>query len=160
MNKYFDGEIPTNVAFKTEFDDDLRNVAEEQINEVESKMDEYHVSEAIQALWKYIARTNKYIDETAPWVLAKEEDKEPLKTVMANLAEALRKIAIMIRPFMPETSSKMIEQLGIDEECASWDKLKDYNVIKPGTKVVSQGKPLFVRLEKDEIEYIKDKMHS
>ncbi len=161
MNKYFGGEIPTGVTFKTEFDDDLKDVAKAQIEEVENKMDEYHVSEAIQALWKYIARTNKYIDETAPWVLAKEEDKEPLKAVMANLAEALRKIAIMVRPYMPETSAKMIEQLGIDAECATWDKLKDYDVIKPGTKVVAQGKPLFVRLDKDEeVEYIKNKMHS
>ncbi len=161
MNKYFDGEIPTNVQYETEYDEDLKKVAETQIKELEDKMDEFHVSEAIQSLWKYISRTNKYIDETAPWVLAKDENKEPLKAVMANLAEALRKIAIMVRPYMPESSESIIEQLGISKDDAKWESLNNYNIIRPGTKVIPQGKPLFVRLDKDEeVEFIKDKMHS
>ena len=160
INKYFDGVIPTEFSYKTEFDDSLREFAIEQINEVENKMDEYHVSEAIQALWKYISRVNKYIDETTPWILAKEENKEPLMAVMYNLAEALRKIAIMCKPFIANSAKEILSQLGIDDKDATWDNLRDFNTIKPNTKVVSQGKPLFVRLEKDEIEYIKDKMHS
>ena len=121
-------------------------------------MDNYHVSNAIQEIWKYIARTNKYIDETAPWVLAKE-GKEELKSVMFNLAEALRKIAIMSASFIPESSKKILNQLGIEEKDATWENLYNFDVIKPDTKVIKQGEPLFVRLDKEEeIEYIKSAM--
>lgn len=160
INKYFDGVIPVDIKEETEFDSILREFAEEQINKVEEYMDDYHVSQAIQELWKYIARVNKYIDETAPWVLAKDENsKEKLKSVMFNLAEALRKIAIMTVPFIPNTSNEILKQLSIYKEDASWDNLRDYNAIKQGTKVVEKGEPLFVRLDKEEeIEYIKSQM--
>ena len=92
-------------------------------------MDTFHISNAIQELWKYIARVNKYIDETQPWVLAKEERTEELKSVMFNLAEALRKIAIMAVPYIPNSSRKILSQLGIKEEDAKWDNLYDYNII-------------------------------
>ncbi len=159
INKYFDGVIPTDLKAKTEFDEDLKKVADEQISSLEKNMDNLYVSDAIQDLWKYIARTNKYIDETAPWVLSKEEKTEELKAVMFNLAEALRKIAILLVPYMPGTSKEILSQLGIDEKDANWDNLRDYNVIKPDTKVIAQGKPLFVRLDsEEEIEYIKSIM--
>ena len=160
INKYFDGVIPVSFKEETEFDSLLREFAEEQINKVEEYMDDYHVSQAIQELWKYIARVNKYIDETAPWVLAKNENQnEKLKSVMFNLAESLRKIAIMTTPFIPNTSKEILKQLSILSEDASWDNLRDYNAIKEGTKVVEKGEPLFVRLDKEEeIEYIKSQM--
>ena len=80
---------------------------------------------------------------------------------MYNLAESLRKIAIMCTPFLVNSSKEIINQLGMSEEDATWDNLRNHNIIKSNTKVVSQGKPLFVRLDKDEeIEYIKTKMHS
>jgi len=158
LNKYYQGVIPTDITVTTEFDSVLQEFAKEQIAKVEENMDNYHVSNATQELWKYIARTNKYIDETAPWVLAKE-GKEELKAVMFNLSEALRKIAIMSAPFIPESSKKILNQLGIDEKDATWDSLYKFDVIKPCTKVIAQGKPLFVRLDKDEeIEYIKSAM--
>lgn len=158
INKYYGGTIPTDITKNTEFDELLQQFAKEQIAKVEENMDNYHVSNAIQELWKYIARTNKYIDETMPWSLAKE-GKEELKSVMFNLAEALRKIAIMSAPFMPESSKKILNQLGIDEKDALWDSLYKFDVIKAGTKVIAQGEPLFVRLDKEaEIEYIKSKM--
>ena len=158
INKYYGGTIPTDITKNTEFDEVLQQFAKEQIDKVEENMDNYHISNAIQELWKYIARTNKYIDETAPWVLAKE-GKEELKAVMFNLAEALRKIAIMSAPFIPESSKKILNQLGINEKDATWDSLYSFDVIKAGTKVISQGEPLFVRLEKEEeIEYIKSAM--
>ena len=161
MNKYFDGVIPTDVKCETDFDESLKEFASQQIDELENKMDAYHVSEAIQALWKYISRVNKYIDETSPWILAKENDTELLEAVMANLAEALRKIAIMSKPFIPNSSKEILNQLGISEDNATWDNLKDYDVIKSETKVTSNAKPLFVRLDKEEeIEYIRNKMHS
>ena len=125
-------------------------------------MDTYHVSNALVELWAIIARTNKYIDETAPWALAKSEeeaDKEKLKSVMFHLAENLRKVAILLAPFMPETADKMLSQLGIDTENKAWDLAKVDNVIKEGTKVITQGEPLFVRLDRDEeIEFIKASM--
>ncbi len=158
LNKYYGGVIPTDITKNTEFDAILQEFAKEQIAKVEENMDNYHVSNAIQELWKYIARTNKYIDETAPWALAKE-GKEELKAVMFNLAEALRKIAIMSLPVIPDSSKKILNQLGIDEKDATWDSLYRFDVIKPETKVITQGEPLFVRLDKDEeIEYIKNAM--
>ena len=123
-------------------------------------MDDYHISDAIQSIWSYIARTNKYIDETAPWILAKsDDDKEKLKSVMFNLADSLVKIAIMIKPIMNETSNKILEQLGLSKELV-WDDLYKENLIPEKTKVVSKSDILFVRLDKDEeIEYIKNAMH-
>ena len=129
---------------------------------VENNMDTYHVSNAISDIWAIIARTNKYIDETAPWTLSKsenEQEKEKLKSVMFHLAENLRKIAILITPIMPETSNKMLAQLGLTEQDKEWETLNNNNQIKPETKVISKGEPLFVRLEKEEeIEYIKNAM--
>lgn len=160
MNKYFNGVIPTDIKEHTDFDDDFQKFGLEQIKQVEDKMDEYHVSEAIQEVWKYISRANKYIDETTPWILAKEENKEPLKAVMFNLAESLRKISILITPFLVNSSKEIKNQLGIDEKDANWDNLRDFDVIKKDTKVIEKGKPLFVRLDKEEEElYIKEKMH-
>ena len=71
INKYFDGQIPTEITEKTEFDDSLKSFFEEKLKEVENYMDDYHISDAIQSIWSYIARTKKYIDETSPWILAK-----------------------------------------------------------------------------------------
>ena len=160
INKYFDGVIPTDITENTEFDASLQQCAKEQIEKVEEYMDIYHVRDAIQELWKYISRTNKYIDETAPWILAKEENTEKLKAVMFNLAEALRKIAILSQPYIANSSKKILEQLGIDKKDATWDSLNKYDVIKEGTKVVAKGEPLFIRLDKEEeIEYIKAAMH-
>ena len=160
INKYFDGKIPVDIKERTEFDESLEKFFKEKLTEVESYMDEYHVSDAIQSVWSYIARTNKYIDETAPWALAKEEEsREKLKDVMYQLAEALRKIAILIRPYMPGTSIKILEQLGLNTD-VSWDDLYIQNAILEGTKVVEKPEILFARLDKEvEIEYIKNSMH-
>ena len=158
INKYFNGIIPTKITENTIFDEDLKQVAKEQISKLEEDMDSYHISNAIQDLWKYISRTNKYIDETAPWILAKEGKIEQLKSVMFNLAEALRKIAIMSAIYIPNSSEKILNQLGINQKDANWDNLYDNNIIKENTKVIEHGEPLFVRLEKEEIEYIKNSM--
>lgn len=158
MNKYFNGEIPSKIIEHTEFDKELENFAKETIEKYAEDMDSYHVSNGIQTLWKYIARTNKYIDETEPWVLAKEENKEKLKAVMNSLAEALRKIAIMSRPIIPVSSKEILKQLGINEEDCTWESI-NINNIKENTKVISQGQPLFIRLDKEtEIEYIRNSM--
>ena len=107
-----------------------------------------------------IARTNKYIDETAPWTLAKEEQTERLAVVMYHLVENLRKIAILIRPFMKNTSDSIFQQLGIKEEnLKQWDTLKEEHGLPNGIKVIEKGEPLFMRLDVEtEIEYIKNAM--
>lgn len=160
MNKYFEGTIPTNITERTDFDDNLENYTKEQISKVEEQMDTYHVSNALAEIWALIGRTNKYIDETAPWTLSKsEEGTEKLKSVMNHLAENLRKIAILLVPFMPQTSEKMLVQLGISKETATWDSMNSNSEIPENTKVISKGEPLFVRLEREEeIEYIKNAM--
>ena len=161
INKYFNGVIPTEINEKTEFDDTLHEFAKEQIKKIEEEMDSYHVSIAIQELWKYISRVNKYIDETAPWILVKEEKTEKLKSVMFNLAEALRKISIILEAFMPNSANEILNQLGISNKENMWDTLNSYNEIKEGTTVIKQGIPLFSRLDKaEEIEYIKNKMNN
>ena len=157
MNKYFDGIIPTNITINTDFDEQLEVFIKEKINSFERNMDTYHVSNALIDLWSIISRTNKYIDETSPWILVKE-DTEKLKSVMFHLAETLRKIAILLKPFMYNTSISILNQLNIDEE-GTWESLLSSNIINENTKVIEKGEPLFVRLDKDEeIEYIKNKM--
>lgn len=160
MNKYFEGTIPTNITERTDFDNNLENYTKEQISKVEEQMDTYHVSNALAEIWALIGRTNKYIDETAPWTLSKSEDgTEKLKSVMNHLAENLRKIAILLVPFMPQTSEKMLDQLGISKETATWDSMNSNSEIPENTNVISKGEPLFVRLEREEeIEYIKNAM--
>ena len=125
-------------------------------------MDTYHISNALTELWAIIARANKYIDETAPWALVKsenEEDKEKLKSVMFHLAESLRKIAILLTPFMPSKSDEILKQLNLSTENKAWDLVYSDNEIPENTKVASKCEPLFARLDRDEeIEYIKSNM--
>ncbi len=162
MNKYFKGIIPTNISARTDFDDSLEEFTKNQITKIEENMDTYHVSNALVELWAIIARTNKYIDETEPWKLSKselEEDNEKLKSAMFHLAESLRKIAILLTPFMPGTSAEILKQLNISSENMNWDLAYSDNEIKENTKVIEKGEPLFVRLDKDEeMEYIKSSM--
>lgn len=117
------------------------------------------VANSLQEIWSLVSRTNKYVDETAPWVLAKEEDNEKLEACIYHLIENLRKIAILLTPFMPETSENILKQLGIEaNELKTWESLFKYDQIKD-TKVIKKGEPLFMRLNADEeIEYIKEGM--
>lgn len=160
INKYFDGEIPAYKANVTEFDETLVAFAKDTLQKVEEAMENMEFSVALSTIWQLISRTNKYIDETQPWVLAKDEnDREKLASVMAHLAEVLRQTAIMLKPFLTETPDKMFEQLGvIAEEYKTWDSLSTIGCIPVGTKV-AKGQPLFPRLEVEvEVEYIKEKM--
>ncbi len=160
INKYFDGIIPEKQKDnENEIDKNLENYTNEQLIKIEELLDTYHISNGLMEIWAIIARTNKYIDETMPWSLAKEENKERLSIVMYNLAENLRKIAILITPFLPKTANKMFIQLGItNSEQKTWDSIKNAT-IESGVKVIEKGEPLFVRLEKDvEIEYIRNNM--
>ena len=161
VNKYFGGVIPTKFTQGTEFDSELEKFTSEKIKQVEACMDNYNISNALENIWSIIARTNKYIDETAPWALAKNEDKEKLGAVMYHLCENLRKIAIMVMPVMANTGKDILRQLGIEKENISWKKLEDKNAIKEGTKVIEKGEPLFLRLDmEEEVSYIKEQMKS
>ena len=160
INKYFDGTIQTNLNAKTEFDGELEKFTAQKIQAVEQCMDSYHISNALENIWSIISRTNKYIDETAPWVLAKNDEKDKLESVMYHLSENLRKIAIMIMPIMNNTSKAILRQLGIKEkELNEWESIKNGLRIKDGTKVIEKGEPLFMRLDiDDEVSYIKSQM--
>lgn len=163
MNKYFEGIIPNYVGQKNEVDSSIEETVKEQIKAFEESMESLHISNALGEIWTIISKSNKYIDETAPWVLAKsenEEDKEKLKSVMYHLVENLRTVAVVLQPFMPETAEKMFKQLGLDkEEFKTWESLNEYEKIG-GQKVIEKGEPLFMRLDmEEEVEFIKQGMN-
>jgi len=145
IEKYFEGILPK-PSQKEEVDDDLINTAQNLPKTVEEYMDKLQFSNALIEIWKLVRRANKYIDETMPWILAKDESKkERLGTVLYNLAEALRFIAILISPFMPNTPQKMFEQLGIEKDLTTWESLK-FGLLKEGTKV-KRGEIIFPRID-------------
>lgn len=161
INKYFGGEIPVYVGQVTEFDQTLEDFIQSTVEKVEKNFEDMQFSIVLADIWALVARTNKYIDETAPWVLAKDEaNKDKLASVMNHLAESLRQIAIMIEPFMPRTTPQIFTQLGIEGEASkAWDSLTKFDTLAEGTKVVEKGTPIFPRLEVEvEVEYIKDQM--
>ncbi len=161
INKYFNGEIPSYEGIVTPFDQDLLNVNTEAVKKYEEAMENMEFSVALASIWLLISRTNKYIDETEPWILAKDEEKRhELGSVMVHLAESLRRAAILLQPFLTQTPKKIFEQLNItDEQFQTWESLETFGNIPSETKVVSKGRPIFPRLEmEEEIQYIKDQM--
>ena len=158
-NKYFGGNIPAYNGKPNDVDEEIEKFAIDTTEKFEKAIDEFEISNTLQVVWDLISRTNKYIDETAPWVLAKEEDKTKLEGCIYHLIENLRRIAIYLNPFMEETSDSIFRQLGItNQDLKSWDSLKDYTQIKD-IKVIEKGEPLFMRLNADEeIECIKEVM--
>jgi methionyl-tRNA synthetase len=160
IEKYFNGEIPAYQASETEVDRELEQFAKDTIKKVEDAMENMQFSIALSSLWQYISRTNKYIDETQPWVLAKdEENNERLGNVMAHLAESLRKTAVMLQPFLTEAPTEIFRQLNItDESLKVWDSVYKDGQIQVGTSV-QKGDPIFPRLDVEkEIEAIKAMM--
>ncbi|WP_342507659.1 methionine--tRNA ligase [Sporosarcina sp. FSL K6-2383] len=160
INKYFDGNIPTTGLVATEYDASLKDFITKTVEKYEASMEDMQFSTVLSELWALVSRTNKYIDETSPWVLAKEEaDNGKLASVMAHLAISLRHIAVLLQPFMTESPKQIMSQLGLDEALLAWDTLGQFDVIPAGTKVVDKGVPIFPRLDSDvEIVYIRDQM--
>ncbi|GIN22950.1 methionine--tRNA ligase [Siminovitchia fordii] len=161
INKYFNGEIPSYKGNVTPFDQELLDMNTEAVKKYEEAMENMEFSVALSSVWQLISRTNKYIDETEPWMLAKDEEKrEELGSVMVHLAESLRRAAILLQPFLTQTPKKIFDQLNItDEQFQTWESLEAFGNIPSQTKVVSKGKPIFPRLEmEEEIQYIKDQM--
>lgn len=158
INKYFGGQVPAYVENVTSFDADLAKVVEENIAEYHKQMNAVDYPRALEAVWNIISRTNKYIDETAPWVLAKEDgDKEQLAAVMAHLAASLRVVAHLIQPFMMNTSNAIMEQLGLGLDF----DLENLTLagFPENVTVVTKGTPIFPRLDmEEEIAYIQSQM--
>lgn len=159
IQKYFDGEIGSYEGNVTDFDSELSTVAGETVKAYEKAMENMEFSVALSTLWQLISRTNKYIDETAPWVLAKDQEKEKeLRSVMYHLAESLRISAVLLQPFLTQTPEKMFAQLGVeDQSLKAWDSIQTFGQLK--NVKVKKGEPLFPRLEaEEEVAYIKQKM--
>lgn len=160
--KYFGGVVEMGSEFEA-IDEELQAFSEKTIAIYEEKMDHYHVSEAVDAVLHFAKRSNKYIDETTPWILAKDEENHPrLKTVLYVLTENLRIITTLLTPFIPDTVSVMLEQLHLEPQ--DYESLKSYGSLPEGHQVGQQS-PIFERLEelpveeeptmsfKDEIEF-------
>ena len=143
-NKYFGGEIMAPVAPEA-VDEELKAVALSMPGKVEAKMNELKVADAIDEIFVLLRRANKYIDETMPWALAKsEETKQRLGTVLYNLLEAIRFAAIALKPFLPDTSDRILAQINCEN--GGLESLQSFGVLTPGGKV-GAGEILFARLD-------------
>ena len=144
VEKYFDGVIPVPMV-KEAVDDELISLALETPKKVADKMEHLRIADALDQIWNLIRRTNKYIDETTPWVLGKDESqKDRLATVLYNLCESIRFISSLIAPFLPETSAKINEQVNISK--TDLESLHSFDGTAAGTKV-NRGEAIFPRLD-------------
>ena len=146
--RYFDGFLPEPVATDEETDHKLSSAAVRTPGAVEAEMDQMKISDALIELWELVRSSNRYIDDNMPWSLAKDPEKrDRLGTVIYNLLESIRYIAVILHPFMPRTPESIFEQIGLADrpELQSWDSLKEWGKMEPGT-VVKRGEDLFPRL--------------
>ncbi len=144
VNKYFEGTVPAKAA-STGFEDDLAAVAEKAKADTIRLMEEFRTADALEVLWTLASRANKYIDETMPWALAKDETKnDELKTVMFSLVESLKWISSLLSPFMPETAEKLAAALGI--KIPALDELENFGSSDAGQKV-GEAAMLFARID-------------
>lgn len=153
-NKYFDGVLTDandeSVAGAMEVDTDLKDVVLMTVEKVVKKMAELRVADAITEIWTLFKRCNKYIDETTPWILAKEEDKkERLQTVLYNLSESIAIGASLLHSFMPETSEKILEYFGTNKR--SLEDMNKFGLLMSGTTASKDPEILFKRLELEEV---------
>ena len=147
-NKYFGGVVQEPCA-KEELDSELEQFCYDTIKKVDDCINSFHISDAVEAVMNLAKRCNKYIDETTPWVLAKDESLKPrLGTVLYNLLEAIRYIAVLIAPFMPDTAKNILSQINCGE--ASYDSLEKFGAYAAGTKLENPT-PLFVRIDPDKL---------
>lgn len=155
INKYQNGVIYKSNC-KTSFDDELNNYITDEVELYEKEIDNINIQNALGHILNIVSRTNKYIDETSPWVLYKEEKYEELKSVMYNLYEAIRKISILFYPFIPTTSENIFNQLGVTNEQKNYDSLRNLPDLD-NNKVIEKGIPLFERLDSNiEIDRLKE----
>ena len=146
VEKYFAGVLPEERE-AAPVDDELISLIKSTRDAYAAQMDEFQLHMGLEEVFKLIYRANKYIDETTPWVLAKDEANKPrLASVMYNLLEALRVALILLRPFIPETCDKAFAQIGASEACCTWDCAAEYGVL-PANVAVKKGETLFPRLD-------------
>ena len=155
IGKYFDGKIPASDVTAPE-DDELIALAKALPAEIDAQMDGYHIPDALAAIFKLVGACNKYIDVTAPWVLAKSEDgRKRLATVLYNLAECLRIVAILLKPYLTRTPARMFEQLGTPADRQEFETV-DFGGTVAGT-VVTKGEAIFPRIDvAKEIAYLEE----
>ena len=158
VNKYFDGELPAYQGPLHELDEEMEAMALETVKSYTESMESLQFSVALSTVWKFISRTNKYIDETTPWVLAKDDSqKDMLGNVMAHLVENIRYAAVLLRPFLTHAPKEIFEQLNINNpQFMEFSSLEQYGVL---TESIMVTKPIFPRLDSEaEIAYIKESM--
>lgn len=161
INKYFDGELPAYQGPLHELDEEMEAMALETVKSYTESMESLQFSVALSTVWKFISRTNKYIDETTPWVLAKDDSqKDMLGNVMAHLVENIRYAAVLLRPFLTHAPKEIFEQLNINNpQFMEFSSLEQYGVLTEPIMVTGQPKPIFPRLGSEaEIAYIKESM--
>ena len=147
IEKYFDGKIPADRE-ETEYDASLKDTAKAVTEKVDTLLDKMLFSDALTEIWTLIRRSNKYVDETQPWVLAKDDSqKAKLANVLYNLSEAIRIVSVLIQPFMPNTPKLIWKQLGVSEgEATTWDSAKTWGVL-PADTVYTKGDVIFPRID-------------
>ena len=156
--KYFNGVIVSSSASEA-IDEEIKSMFNEVIKDVEKYMYLFEFSRALESIWRFISRLNKYIDETMPWALAKDEaKKDRLAAVMNVLCESLYKIAFLIAPYMPMSAQKISNQLGIDKDITDvkFDDVKEWNIFKEGHKL-GEASPIFPRIEIEKEEVVETK---
>jgi len=159
IGKYFDGVVPEATG-STPFDADLEAVAASAVRKAEEAIESMEFSVALTAIWTLVSRTNKYIDETQPWVLAKEEsNRDALASAMAHLAESLRIVSILLQPFMTHAPARIWSQLGLaDGPATAWDSTGTWSALAAGARV-QKGDALFPRLDlESEVAWIVEMM--
>ncbi len=158
INKYFGGEIPEYKGCVTEFDGNLETTAKETIKQYETLMDDLKITEAISVVNELVNRANKYIDETTPWALAKDESKkEDLASVMCHLANAIYISGMLLKPVLTRASDKLFEQLGVPSELLKYENVYKFGCLEK--VMVNKGEQLFPRLDSAvEVEFIQNLM--
>lgn len=161
INKYFHGELPVYQGPKHELDEKMEAMALETVKSFNDNMESLQFSVALSTVWKFISRTNKYIDETQPWVLAKDENqREMLGNVMAHLVENIRFATILLQPFLTHAPREIFKQLNINNpDLHQLDSLQQYGMLSEAITVTEKPTPIFPRLDTEaEIAYIKESM--
>ncbi|MCG2374082.1 methionine--tRNA ligase [Staphylococcus epidermidis] len=161
INKYFHGELPAYQGPKHELDEKMEAMALETVKSFNDNMKSLQFSVALSTVWKFISRTNKYIDETQPWVLAKDENqREMLGNVMAHLVENIRFATILLQPFLTHAPREIFKQLNINNpDLHQLDSLQQYGMLSEAITVTEKPTPIFPRLDTEaEIAYIKESM--
>ncbi|EKF8747837.1 methionine--tRNA ligase [Staphylococcus pseudintermedius] len=161
INKYFDGELPAYQGPTHELDEEMEQMALDTVQAYHESMDKLQFSVALSTVWKLISRTNKYIDETTPWILAKDESqKAALGNVMAHLVENIRFAAVLLRSFLTHAPYQIFEQLHIHNEALhGFEGLATYGQLTEPIMVTEKPQPIFPRLDVEaEVSYIKASM--